>query len=211
VREEVVRVRKVRSDKRRDVRPLVSVQLGECIDRLSYVLSVPVKDICEAFCLEGLKSKRVIDSLSPYFTRDYGHDGTLYRGSLQSLPVHVRNKLDKKRLTVRFMQHDHERVGRLAYTMDASVSMATTALLNAAFKDREIFNRYVNSKIKMQLESERLKHLNIILKYINKNTPDEEKVTLYSIINYLASEVIDNTKTMTAKFNQWIDETIKKV
>ena len=62
--------RKVRSDKKRDVKPTISSNLKHCIYRLSYITSTPVKDVAETLCEKGLRSRKVMDYLSTYFRRD---------------------------------------------------------------------------------------------------------------------------------------------
>ncbi|MEB9310261.1 hypothetical protein P4I99_33175 [Bacillus cereus] len=47
--------RKVRKDKKVDIKPTISVDLKECIYRLSYITNKPVKD--GGLCSNGTKSR----------------------------------------------------------------------------------------------------------------------------------------------------------
>ncbi|WP_245579618.1 hypothetical protein [Alteribacter aurantiacus] len=81
------KTRKVRSDKKRDVKPTIPFQLRECIYRLSYITNRPVKDVAEAICLYGLASKKVMEHLSKNFRRDFMGESTLYVGDLENLSL----------------------------------------------------------------------------------------------------------------------------
>jgi hypothetical protein len=176
------RVRKTRSDKKRDVRPTLTPALNECIHDLSYVLNRPVKDIGEWFVIGAISSRSAIESLSMYFTREYHFNNTLFCGSLEAPNVHTRNKIPKTRITVRLKGPDHEKVSALAYSMDCSVSMATTMLLDAGIRDQ---------------------------RYINRS--NDSKISLFSLVSYVVHEVVDTTKTMSEKVSDWIDENVKKI
>ncbi|MCJ7992628.1 hypothetical protein MUB15_31250, partial [Priestia sp. OVS21] len=66
--------RKVRCDKKRDVKPTIPIHLKECIYRLSYITNTPVKDVTESICISGLKSPKVMDYLSHYFRRGFSFE-----------------------------------------------------------------------------------------------------------------------------------------
>ncbi|MDV2888137.1 hypothetical protein RYX45_23525, partial [Alkalihalophilus pseudofirmus] len=74
------KIRKTRSDKKRDVKPTVSSNLRDCIYRLSYITQTPVKDVVEILCEKGLKSRKVVEYLSQYFRRDFQFINTLFIG-----------------------------------------------------------------------------------------------------------------------------------
>ncbi|MDA6082696.1 hypothetical protein OSJ97_24410, partial [Escherichia coli] len=63
----VAKDRKTRSDKKRDVKPTISIDLKNCIYRLSYITNTPVKDVIETICEKGLQSRKVMEYLSEYF------------------------------------------------------------------------------------------------------------------------------------------------
>jgi hypothetical protein len=201
-------VRKVRSDKKREVQPTIPFTLYECINRISYVTNQPVKDVGEAICKKGLDSKRVIDYLSQYFRRDYwASEYTLLRGVLQRTPYcSKRDKLLKKRMSIRFNQPFYDRLSELAFALDMTVSSTTALLLQASVTRTDVVNQYIGSYIKGQVDHSRFKQLKEIVKYINENNPYEEKITLSMIINYLVGEVMESTKDVKRVVNQWIDE-----
>ncbi|AIE58946.1 hypothetical protein [Bacillus methanolicus] len=74
--------RRTRSDKKRDVKPTITIQLKECIYRISYITNTPVKDVAETICEAGLVSRKVMDYLSQHFRRPVRLKNTLYMGDL---------------------------------------------------------------------------------------------------------------------------------
>ena len=83
--------RKTRSDKKRDLKPIVSLELYESMARLAYITCLPMKDIGEKICRAGLNSEKVISLLSAQFRRDYlMNETTLYPGTpnIEKKPCH---------------------------------------------------------------------------------------------------------------------------
>ncbi|MGN7183209.1 hypothetical protein ACTHRJ_20485, partial [Cytobacillus kochii] len=75
--------RQTRSDKKKDIKPTISIDLKNCIYQLSYVTNQPVKDIVEILCEKGLQSRKVMEYLSQYFRRDYQFFNTTFFGQLE--------------------------------------------------------------------------------------------------------------------------------
>ncbi len=93
--------------------------------------------------------------------------------------------------------------------MDCSVSLATTMLLIAGSRNRDVFTQMVDSEVIRLLDPGRLKSLKMIQKYISKL--NDEHISLISLISYVAYEVVDTTKTLHEKLNLWIDDNIKNI
>ncbi|MCM3068585.1 hypothetical protein M3568_19950 [Priestia flexa] len=74
--------RKIRSDKKRDVKPSLPIDLKECVYRLSYITNTPVKNVIESICISGLASSKVMDYLSNYFRRGFSFGSTVYMGDM---------------------------------------------------------------------------------------------------------------------------------
>jgi hypothetical protein len=201
--------RKVRSDKKRDIKPTISDALNECVHNLSYILNQPIKDIGEKIIMAAIDSRECIEGLSIYFKRDYRHGNTIFRGNLDAEVIQKRNIIQKERLHLRFKASDHERISALAYSMDCSISLSTTMLLISGIRNHAIFNKIVDSEVIRLLDPVRLKRLKMIQKYITKL--NDQHISLFALISYVAHEVVDTTKTMHEKVNDWIDSNIKKI
>ncbi|WP_144528139.1 hypothetical protein [Peribacillus simplex] len=87
-----------------------------------------------------------------YFKRDYRNDNTIFRGDLEAEVIQKRNIIQKERLHLRFKAWEPERISALAYSMDYSVSLATTMLLIADIRNRDVFTQMVDSEV-IRLES----------------------------------------------------------
>ncbi|WP_148358472.1 hypothetical protein [Peribacillus simplex] len=159
--------------------------------------------------MTAINSRECIESLSMYFKRDYRNDNTIFRGDLEAEVIQKRNIIQKERLHLRFKAWEPERISDLAYSMDCSVSLAKTMLLIAGIRNRDVFTQMVDSEVIRLLDPGRLKSLKMIQKYISKL--NDEHISLFSLISYVAHEVVDTTKTLHEKVNLWIDDNIKNI
>jgi len=201
------RSRKVRSDKKRDIKPTIPIQLYECVNRISYVTNTPIKDVGELICRKGLYSAVVIEHLSNYFRRDYwATNHSIYIGNLKQSPYMIPKGIPKQRITMRFSQTNHDRLARLAYSLDLTVSSATGLLLESSIKNTDIVNAFISNFVKNELDPNRMKQLREVLKVINKNNHYEDEITLGAFISMLMEEMKDTTFTMTESIKRWLDE-----
>lgn len=198
----VEKVRKIRSDKKRDVKPTVPLALKECIDRLSYITSIPIKDISEEICLYGLYSRKVIELLSEKFRRNYNFKNTLFVGDLNRESVQKqRIKGIKQRITIRFQQDVYEKINSLSYALDVTPTKATALLLDVAIRDNEFIVQFLEKNIIGELDINRQRELKAILKFINKNNPYAESVTISDLLMYYFDEI----KSGLITFQEFID------
>lgn len=196
------RVRKIRSDKKRDVKPTVPLALRECVDRLSYITNRPIKDICEEICIHGLYSRKVIELLSEKFRRNYAFQSTVFIGKLDREPAQKDStKGIKHRLTIRFKQDTYEQINRLSYSLDVTPSRATALLLDATIRNSEFINQFLEKHVVRGLDANRQKELKAILKFINKNNPYDKEVTLSALVAYYFDEI----KSGLISFQEFID------
>ncbi|WP_077324093.1 hypothetical protein [Virgibacillus siamensis] len=199
--------RKIRSDKKRDVKPTIPIQLYECVSRISYVTSTPMKDVGELICKKGLYSTAVVEYLSQYFKRDYwANSNVLYTGDMEHAGYAAPRGMSKRRMTMRFLQKDHDKLVRLAYSLDITTSAATGLLLEASVKNTNIVNAFILNYVKKELDPKRMKQLREVLKFINKNNPYQEEITLGAFISMLMDEVKETTFTLTESLKKWLDD-----
>lgn len=79
--------RKVRCDKKRDVKPTIPIHLKECIYRLSYIVNTPVKDVTESICTSGITSQKVMNYLSNYLRKGFSFKNTVYMRDMSKAPI----------------------------------------------------------------------------------------------------------------------------
>ncbi|MDP9741528.1 UNVERIFIED_ORG: hypothetical protein QFZ59_003358 [Bacillus sp. B2I3] len=133
-------------------------------NRFRLFLNQPIKDIGEKIIMAAINSRECIESLSMYFKRDYRNDNKIFRGDLEAEVIQKRNIIQKERLHLRFKAWEPERISALAYSMDCSVSLATTMLLIAGIRNRDVFTQMVDSEVIRLLDPGRLKSLKMIQK-----------------------------------------------
>lgn len=199
--------RKERSDKKRDIRPFIPTELYECFSRTSYVTNTPMKDIGVMVCKKGLYSAAVIELLANHFRRDYwANNNTMHTGDLNRPPFKLPKGISKQRITMRFSQSDYDKVARLAFSLDTSISAATGLLIETAFMNTDIINAIITNQVKSALDSKRMKQLREIIKYINKNSPYHEERTVGEIVSFILEEMKATAFTMSESVKEWLKE-----
>lgn len=182
--------RKVRSDKKRDVKPTVSRELKDCIYRLSYITDTPVKDVAEKISIEGFRRKKVISYLSRNFRRDIRIDNTVYMGDIERVPIKKRTSSGQsERISIRFKSDMHERLSALSYALDCSVSRACALLLDATVRDVDFINSFAYEYLSEHVDKQRMDELKKVLQYINSGNPYEEEISWSVLLSYLMKEV----------------------
>ncbi|MDW0112151.1 hypothetical protein QT711_03070 [Sporosarcina saromensis] len=199
----------MRSDKKWSVQPTVSIELKDCIYRLSYITDQPVKDVVEAICEHGLERKKVISHLSQNFRRTVRVDNTLYIGDIERIPVKKRIAVGRtERISTRVDGNMHETLKVLAYSLDCSIARACALLLDASVRDVEFIDEFVQNYLQKHVDYNRMKELKKVLKYINENNPYSEEVSWGSFLSYLVDEVKLNAEKIqdsveTFVINHW--------
>lgn len=179
--------RKQRSDKKRDVKPTVKVELKDAIYRLSFITQTHVKDVAEQMVVYTLKDASTIDALSRSFRRDIRINNTLYRGHIDNLRIPRRETGVCERLTLRLMRHDYESLSVIAYALDVNPTRACALLLDASMRDFRFINTYVSRYLSAQLTSTQMKELRNILRYVSADS--DEQMTLTSLLSVIVDEV----------------------
>lgn len=201
------KTRKVRSDKKRDVKPTVHLSLYECVSRLSYITNTPIKDVAEYLCLSGLHSVAVIEDLSELFRRDYQFKNTLFIGEMNHTTKRVvRGAGVKKRISIRFQQSAHDKIADLAYSLDMTISSTVSLLLDKSIMHTQILDRYITKHVTASLDPGRKKQLKEVISYIRKDNPHANEITLTRLIGYIIEEFMDNTINAKKAVEKWLDK-----
>lgn len=185
--------RKVRLDKKRDVKPMIPVHLKKTIYRLSDICDLPVKDIAVILCAEGIHSKEVMELLKPNFRRGVRLGNTIYFGNLDN--PSLQRKKDKgfhERITIKFETADFENIALLAHALAVTPSRATALLLDASIRDPDFIHTLmrVHSKRK-RLTEEHKADLKKVIKYINSDNPYKSVITWADILIYVGDFVVN--------------------
>lgn len=137
--------RKTRSDKKRDVKPVIALHLKDTIYNLSHILEAPVKDVAETLCIHGVQSKEIIDQLSINFKRSARLSNTIYFGDVENESLQRRtDKSTHERITIKFKQEDFEDMALLAYALDVTPSRAVALLLAVSITNSDTLYTLLN-------------------------------------------------------------------
>lgn len=199
------RKRKVRSDKKREVQPTLTLELKEMIYRISYITSTPVKDVAETICLNGMKSRKVLEVLSEHLRRSVTVGNTMYIGDLSRQSLQRKKAAGPhERISVRFQQADFEDMNTLAYGLDVTPTRATALLLDTSIRNSDFINSYFEDYLRDQLDERRMAELKKVLLYLNENNPFEEEISWGMLLSYLASEIKEGATTMKETISLYI-------
>ena len=201
-------VRKPRSDKKHDIQPTILIELKDMIYRISYIISRPVKDICEDACRHGLNSKRVLAELSKHFKRNVSFKNTMYIGHLNSPSIQRMSVSSQtERIGIRFKAHDYENICTLAYALNVTPSRATALLLEASLKDSDFMNAYLEKHIANTLNDNRMKELKKVIRFLNANNPHDERISWLNLLAYIFKEIKNSGAsvhdTLVDYINRW--------
>ncbi|MEK5528578.1 hypothetical protein MKX79_04175 [Viridibacillus sp. FSL R5-0468] len=204
--------KKVRSDRKIDIKPCVEFELYDCISRLSHITNSPMKTVGETICKKGLYSKIVIDQLAIHFRRDYRFKNTLFIGN-KNLLSERRKKTPgiKPRVSMRFDQRLYDDLAELAYSLDTTISNAAALLLKSSIQNTNIVNEYISKYVQTILDPERKKQLEAVLAYIQKDNPYEaDEGSLARLIGFIMDEFMQKSRNVKKAVEAWLDQVIEK-
>lgn len=200
-------VRKVRSDKKRDVSPTIQLELKDTIYRISYVINTPVKDIVESICIFGMHSRKVMTTLSKHFKRNIKFQNTLFIGHLDHPSIKRFEKgVQTERIGTRFKQQDYETLVTLAFALDVTPSRAAALLLDTSIRHSDFVNSYFQQYLSKSIDYNRMVELKKIITFINDNNPHEERVSWLALISYIYAEIKDSALSLNESLNDFIDK-----
>lgn len=195
--------RKVRSDKKRDVKPFINLELKDAIYRLSYITKTPVKDVCEQLCLNAVDNEVIINDISHYFRRKVYIDSTFYMGHIDNPRIYYKNQsIQTERISLRITNDLYEFIHSLSYALDCSLARATAILLEKGMQDIAFINRYINTYLTKTMDERSKKELQKILDYINGET--EEGYSIASLLSYIVDEFKKPMQTTKEAINEFV-------
>lgn len=196
-------VRGQRSDKKRDVKPTLKLDLKDVIYRLSHITYTPVKDVCPSLCMMVLKDRQTIENLSQYFKRDLLFDNTMFRGHVSNETIQKRINVPGERVTIRFSQSEYSSIALLAFALDCTVSRATAILLEISMSQIRFVNEYVKEYLSHELSESQLREFKEILRYVNRN--GESHHSWFSLLAHVVDEVGSPVNRIKEAISSFID------
>lgn len=137
--------RKVRSDKKVDVKPTMSSKLKNEIYSFAHYCEEPVKDVGERLCVEGAVSRIIIEEIHHWFRRDYFLPPAIHKGYLDRPRLKLLFKGETGKVTIKFKQDDFEKICNLSYALDLPPTTTCAILLKRTIHNQDFMVSYVHS------------------------------------------------------------------
>ncbi|MCK1999405.1 hypothetical protein MPH47_19610 [Psychrobacillus psychrodurans] len=163
MRREGASERKVRSDKKVDVKPTMSLELKELLYHFAYLSNEPVKDVAERLCSLGAMSEEVIMSIRHWFRRDYHRPNTITVGYLERPRLKIIMKGETGKVTIKFPKNDYDILCKLAHALDLTPTSTATLLIKMTLTNREFMEMYIQRYLR-NLDNKKILEVNRLLK-----------------------------------------------
>lgn len=183
--------RKVRSDKKTDIKPSIMLTHKNTIYRLSQITDVSVMSVAEDICNHGIQQKKVMSYLSQHFVTNLQLNSTVFIGNSER-PRYSRRLAAGQtgRVSIRFKKEDYNNIYELSTALGGcTVSLACALLLEASMKDPDIINEFAKRYMDEHVSEEKMRELKKVLKFINTNNPYEEELSWSYLLSHLFEEV----------------------
>lgn len=120
-------MRKIRSDKKREVKPTVSVYIRNNICSLANIVGSSAGDAGLAIISKGFHNDDVMRQFQPLMISNFNIDNRIYVGNRENGPVKINYRGSTAKLSIKFPMDIYEDLRRLAYSID--LTPTTTAAL----------------------------------------------------------------------------------
>ncbi|MGN4128057.1 hypothetical protein ACMGD3_24085 [Lysinibacillus sphaericus] len=192
------RKRKQRSDKKKDVKPYLTLSLISSLNRLTYITDVYLKDLTEEMILYAIKDSNTLSQLSQHFKKDILVNNTIYMGRLDNPQVSKRENESTDRISTRLKADDYEVIRSLAYAMDVSRARVCALLINASMNNINFVNDYVKQHLSKSLTEHQMRELKNLLKSANL---DGEHYSWGALL----SQIMDEVKTPVSRIKDAVN------
>lgn len=197
------KTRLTRSDKKRDVKPTIPLDLKDVLYRLSNITFTPVKDVCQEMTMLVLHDRKTIERLSKYFKRDLIMGNTMFVGNVENATMEKRPKIRGERVTIRFTQKEFESLALLSFALDCTTSRTVAILLDLSMQHIKFVNAYIKQYLTKELTDTQMNELQAILRYVSKE--GESHHSWASLIEYVIAEVGSPVSRIREAVTEFLD------
>ncbi|MBM7607596.1 hypothetical protein JOD29_000840 [Lysinibacillus composti] len=160
--------RKVRSDKKIDVKPTVSIILKNQLFTLSQLFDEPVKDVAEHICKEAANSKFIIEDICKWFRRNYFYRNTVALGDPNRPKLKIKSRGETSKVTIRFKRNDYDVLCNLAHALDITPTSTAGVLIRMSIRNPKFMSEFVQMYFS-HLGEDRKRKIDLFLKGIHEN------------------------------------------
>lgn len=137
--------RKVRSDKKVDVKPTVSDRTKRQLYKFSELCELSVKDVSEQLIENACTSPLILDDIHHWFRRDYFCPPAIHVGKLERPRLKLLFNEETGKVNTRFPQPTYDQLCKLAYSLDLPPTTTAAILIKRTLHNREFMFDYVRS------------------------------------------------------------------
>lgn len=136
--------KKIRSDKKVDLKATLSVQSKERLRAFSAACNEPLKDVSERFLSLALYSRIIISELCVWFRRNYIYDNSIAFGDLDRPKIVVKSSGPSDVVSLKLRRPVYEKLCELAHALDIPPSTTVSLLLVSAMNDPQFMKDYMD-------------------------------------------------------------------
>lgn len=137
--------RKVRSDKKVDVKPTMSIKLKRQLYKFSELCEMPIKDVGEQLCEKASVSPLILEDIHQWFRRDYFCPPAIHKGYLERPRLKLLFGDETGKVSIKFPQATFDQLCKLAFSLDLSPTTTATILIKRSLHNREFMFDYVRT------------------------------------------------------------------
>lgn len=125
-------MRKVRSDKKRDVKPTVSMYIRNNICELSSIIGISAGDAGLSLISKGFHSDDVMRQFQPLMISNFDIDNRIYVGNRENGPVKINYRGSVAKVSIKFPADIYQDLRRLAYSIGLPPTTTAALMLKKA-------------------------------------------------------------------------------
>lgn len=139
----VKKARKVRSDKKRDVKPTLSLFVKEDLYYYAYLTNQPVKDAALFLIANALRNEGILLELQPVMISDFIIENRIIKGNHTGQPTKIRYKGETGKATVKFPQPVFEELRNLAFAIGITPTATAAVLIRKGLYNYEFMEEQI--------------------------------------------------------------------
>lgn len=153
--------RQIRSDKKVDVKPTMSITLKNQLYNFADRCNEPVKDIAERLCVQGMVSGDVMEEMCKWLRRDYFYKNTHVMGYMERPKLKIKSNGETNKVTMRLKQTDYDKLSELAYALDITATSTAAVLIRMASKNDSFMTAFIDGLKKIDFREKELLKRNL--------------------------------------------------
>lgn len=186
--------------RKRDVKPFISIETKNIIDKIAFLTGLSIKRICMDLCMHAV-TNYAEEELVPYFKREIILNGKVY-AAINKPQKFERKSGEIERVTMTFDESTHEYLHTLAYAIGTSIAKVVAYCIERSMSDTSFKTDYVAQSLLSRMCQNRVQLLKEILADINHDHL-EDKHSMASLLMYIVDEI--------KEANQNFDMTVENV